>query len=231
MGRKKLIVQRIDNHAGRVVTYRKRRDAIVKKAAELSATCGMDVGLIMFSPNGRLTSLASISVEDVFLRYLNLPNASQAGVVENQDVLRQGLKHGKCEAQMLETLTKIQDLEEELAVVNQQQAEAQDKIRCYAPEPEEVGSVREAEVHMRFLNDAIRRIELLKQAKWSWNCLLPQESASYEVPAALARGSNLATNNSACSILERDRPDEKRHSEAEPQPSIGFLKSQAEWNI
>ncbi|XP_018720605.2 agamous-like MADS-box protein AGL66 [Eucalyptus grandis] len=168
MGRKKLVVKRIDNPTGRLGTYRKRKDGIVKKAAELSGLCGTDVGLIMFSPNGGLTSFASSgSIEDVFLRYLNLPDASRGELVENQEVLRQGLEHVKCEAKMLEVLTKKQALEEELTVLNQQQTEVQEKIRCYNPEPEETRSVREAEVHIRFLSDAIRRIEYLKQAKSS----------------------------------------------------------------
>ncbi|XP_030459489.2 agamous-like MADS-box protein AGL66 [Syzygium oleosum] len=232
MGRKKLTVKRIDNPAGQLVTYRKRKDGIVKKVAELSGLCGTDVGLIMFSPNGRMTSCAgSSSVENVFLRYLNLPDVLRGGSVENQEVLRQGLKHVKCEAQMLEAMTKMQALEEELKVLNRQQAEAQENIRSYHPELEEIRSVREAEVHIRFLNDAIRRIQHLKQAKLSMNELLPQESASFEVPAASVWDSNRATNNSAYSIQKRDRSDDEHRGEAAQHMSIGHLKPQAEWNI
>ncbi|KAI6672840.1 hypothetical protein NL676_000746 [Syzygium grande] len=224
MGRKKLTVKRIDNPAGQLVTYRKRKDGIVKKVAELSGLCGTDVGLIMFSPNGRMTSCAgssrsinikffhlvnsslyliilgflvrhnlskqdlSHSVENVFLRYLNLPDVLRGGSVENQEVLRQGLKHVKCEAQMLEAMTK-----------------------SYHPEPEEIRSVQEAEVHIRFLNDAIRRIQHLK------------------VPAASVWDSNRVTNNSAYSIQKRG--DDERRGAAAQHMSIGHLKPQAEWNI
>ncbi|KAL3714792.1 hypothetical protein ACJRO7_006660 [Eucalyptus globulus] len=227
MGRKKLVVKRIDNPTGRLATYRKRKDGIVKKAAELSGLCGTDVGLMMFSPNGGLTSFASSgSVEDIFLRYLNLPDASRGELVENQEVLRQGLEHVKCEAKMLEAL------EEELAVLNQQQAGVQEKIRCYNPEPEETRSVREAEVHIRFLSDAIRRIEYLKQVKSSGNQLLRQESASFEAPATSVRGSNRATNNSAYAIQKRDRSDDERRGEAAQNLSIGPSKPpQAERNV
>ncbi|CAI0550221.1 unnamed protein product [Linum tenue] len=44
---------------GLKVTYPKRRDAIVKKATELSVLCGTDVSLILFSPKGKLTSFAT----------------------------------------------------------------------------------------------------------------------------------------------------------------------------
>lgn len=59
MGRNKLSVRKIDNQTSRQVTYSKRKDAIVKKASELSVLCDTDVGLLMFSPTGRFTSFAS----------------------------------------------------------------------------------------------------------------------------------------------------------------------------
>ncbi|KAF8008085.1 hypothetical protein BT93_K1922 [Corymbia citriodora subsp. variegata] len=234
MGRKKLVVKKIEKPSGRLATYRKRKDGIVKKAAELSGLCDTDVGLIMFSPNGRLTSFASSSdsVKDAFLRYLNLPDISRGELVENKEVLRQGLVHVKREAQMLEALTKKQALEEELAVLNQQQAEVQQKIRSYSPNPEEIRSVQEIEVHIRFLSDAIGRIEHMKQAKLSRNQLLPRGSASFEVPAALASGSNLATSSSAYSIQKRDRSDDERRGEAVQHLSIGPSKPpQAKQNV
>jgi hypothetical protein len=52
-------MKKIDNPSSRQVTYSKRRDGIVKKATELSVLCGTDVGLLMFSPTGRLTCFAS----------------------------------------------------------------------------------------------------------------------------------------------------------------------------
>jgi hypothetical protein len=59
MGRNKLPMKKIDNPSRRKITYSKRRDGIIKKATELSVLCDTDVGLLMFSPNGRLTTFAS----------------------------------------------------------------------------------------------------------------------------------------------------------------------------
>ncbi|XP_056164081.1 uncharacterized protein LOC130137322 [Syzygium oleosum] len=118
----------------------------------------IEMSTVVLAPSEeeKRTKDLSPSVEDVFLRYLKLPDVSRGKLVEKQEVLRQGLKHVKCEAQMLEAMTKMQALEEEVAVLNdQQQAEAQDKIGSYNPEPGEIRSVREAEVHVKFLNDAI----------------------------------------------------------------------------
>ena len=59
MGRKKLAMQKIANPHSRQVTFTKRKDGIIKKASELSILCGANVGLIMFSPKGRLITFAN----------------------------------------------------------------------------------------------------------------------------------------------------------------------------
>ncbi|GLT72806.1 hypothetical protein SLA2020_447090 [Shorea laevis] len=80
MVRKKLLLKKIDNPSSRQITYSKRRDGIVKKATELSVLCGTDVGLLMFSPTGRLTCFASNGrIEDIFLRFLDRPNDLRGG--------------------------------------------------------------------------------------------------------------------------------------------------------
>lgn len=57
-GRKELAMERFE-HLARQVKFAKSRDGIVKKAAELAELCNVDVGLLMFSSAGRLTSFAS----------------------------------------------------------------------------------------------------------------------------------------------------------------------------
>ncbi|MBA0798975.1 hypothetical protein Gohar_009518, partial [Gossypium harknessii] len=48
MGRKRLLIKRIDNPCSRQIAYSKRGKGILKKAT--------DVALLIFSPTGRLTS-------------------------------------------------------------------------------------------------------------------------------------------------------------------------------
>lgn len=59
MGRKKCLIVKIDDPSSCHITYYKRRDGILKKASELSVLCDADVGLLMFSPSGRLTDFSS----------------------------------------------------------------------------------------------------------------------------------------------------------------------------
>ncbi|TQD72741.1 hypothetical protein C1H46_041732 [Malus baccata] len=59
MGRGKVQLKRIDDKIRRQVTFSKRRTGLIKKARELSVLCGVDVGLVIFSPKGRLYEFCS----------------------------------------------------------------------------------------------------------------------------------------------------------------------------
>ena len=61
MGRVKLPIRRIENTTNRQVTFSKRRNGLLKKAFELSVLCDAEVGLIVFSPRGKLYEFASAS--------------------------------------------------------------------------------------------------------------------------------------------------------------------------
>ncbi|KAJ0086347.1 hypothetical protein Patl1_08474 [Pistacia atlantica] len=75
MGRVKLEIKRIENNTNRQVTFSKRRNGLIKKAYELSILCDIDIALIMFSPSGRLSHFSGKKrIEDVFSRYINLPD-------------------------------------------------------------------------------------------------------------------------------------------------------------
>ncbi|XP_058220238.1 agamous-like MADS-box protein AGL104 isoform X1 [Rhododendron vialii] len=88
MGWNKLSARKIDNQTSRQVMYSKRKDAIVKKASELSVLCDTDVGLLMFSPTGRFTSFASNGrVEDIFLRFISRPDELKGGPIADEEVI------------------------------------------------------------------------------------------------------------------------------------------------
>ncbi|KAH7692773.1 SRF-like protein [Dioscorea alata] len=59
MVRGKTQLRRIENAASRQVTFSKRRNGLLKKAAELSILCDAEVGLIIFSPRGKLSEFSS----------------------------------------------------------------------------------------------------------------------------------------------------------------------------
>nr|ABK21142.1 unknown [Picea sitchensis] len=59
MVRGKTQMKRIENATSRQVTFSKRRNGLLKKAYELSVLCDAEVGLIVFSPRGKLYEFAS----------------------------------------------------------------------------------------------------------------------------------------------------------------------------
>ena len=54
MGRGKIAIRRIENRTTRQVTFSKRRAGVFKKTHELSVLCDAQIGLIVFSSNGKL---------------------------------------------------------------------------------------------------------------------------------------------------------------------------------
>ncbi|KAI8825049.1 uncharacterized protein EV422DRAFT_517259 [Fimicolochytrium jonesii] len=69
MGRKKIAIKRITDERNRQVTFSKRKFGLMKKAHELSVLCGCEIGLIMFTQNGKLFQFASTDMDKILLRY------------------------------------------------------------------------------------------------------------------------------------------------------------------
>ncbi|GAY64612.1 hypothetical protein CUMW_234830 [Citrus unshiu] len=136
MGRRKLLMQKIENYPALQVTYTKRRDGIVKKAKELSVLCDTDVGLLMFSPSGKLTKYSSSRrIEDIFLRFI-------------------------CDEKQ-EPLENEDELEKKLIELCERQFDAEEKMSFYQPKVENITTIHEAVDHEKFLYSAIRRVEKL----------------------------------------------------------------------
>lgn len=85
-GRQKIEMKRIEDDEDRLVTFSKRRSGIYKKASELVAMCGVEVGLFIFSPTGKAFSFAHPSIQSITDRFLNR-NANQPAVVDEVQAL------------------------------------------------------------------------------------------------------------------------------------------------
>ncbi|XP_077239562.1 MADS-box protein SOC1-like isoform X3 [Tasmannia lanceolata] len=69
MVRGKTQMRRIENATSRQVTFSKRRNGLLKKAFELSVLCDAEVGLIVFSPRGKLYEFSNSSMQKTIERY------------------------------------------------------------------------------------------------------------------------------------------------------------------
>ncbi|XP_057795773.1 agamous-like MADS-box protein AGL61 [Salvia miltiorrhiza] len=79
MGRQKIKIQKIEVKNHLQVTFSKRRSGLFKKASELCTLCGVEIGIIVFSPAGKVFSFGHPNVESIIDRYLSrnpAPNAN-----------------------------------------------------------------------------------------------------------------------------------------------------------
>ncbi|KAG5080513.1 hypothetical protein JHK86_004578 [Glycine max] len=68
-GRQKIEMKTIANKCSLQVTFSKHRTGVFKKASELATLCGVDLAVIMFSPNNHVYSFGSPNVDSVIQRY------------------------------------------------------------------------------------------------------------------------------------------------------------------
>ncbi|XP_059291837.1 agamous-like MADS-box protein AGL15 [Lycium ferocissimum] len=79
MGRGKVEIKRIENTNSRQVTFSKRRHGLFKKANELAILCDAEVGVIVFSNNGKQYEFSSNSMEHTLARYNRAPESIENG--------------------------------------------------------------------------------------------------------------------------------------------------------
>ncbi|GMN43302.1 hypothetical protein TIFTF001_012503 [Ficus carica] len=64
-GKQKIAMKMIEEEDNCLITFSKRRDGIFKKASEIVALCGPEVGVIIFSPSGKPFSFGQPSPDVV----------------------------------------------------------------------------------------------------------------------------------------------------------------------
>ncbi|XP_065847516.1 agamous-like MADS-box protein AGL104 [Euphorbia lathyris] len=176
MGRVKLEIKRIENQTNRQVTFSKRRNGLIKKAYELSILCDIDIALIMFSPSGRLSHFSGKKrIEDVFARYINLPDQEREHAIYPEhsrhpffyflQYLLRTLHQLKSENDIALQLAKptavnsdVEELQHEVASLQQQLQIAEDQIRIYEPDPLKSTSMGELESCEKNLVDTLTRV-------------------------------------------------------------------------
>ncbi|KAI5661219.1 hypothetical protein M9H77_20542 [Catharanthus roseus] len=70
MGRQKIKIAKIQVKNHLQVTFSKRRSGLMKKASELCTICGVDIGIIVFSPAGKVFPFGHPNIETIIDRFL-----------------------------------------------------------------------------------------------------------------------------------------------------------------
>ncbi|XP_057820123.1 MADS-box transcription factor 14 isoform X5 [Cryptomeria japonica] len=129
MARGKVNLQRIQNRVNRRVTFSKRKAGLLKKASELSVLCEAEIGLIIFSPTGKLYEFASPRIIGKYLKGcdstgcpIQLPEYVEPLRLEFEDLRRQitqsekVCKHMIGEDLDLLNLKELQQLEKKMSL-------------------------------------------------------------------------------------------------------------------
>ncbi|XP_013635570.1 PREDICTED: agamous-like MADS-box protein AGL62 isoform X1 [Brassica oleracea var. oleracea] len=68
-GRRKIQIVKMEKDSDLQVTYSKRRQGLFKKASELCTLCGVEIGILVFSPGRKVFSFGNPDVRYVFNRF------------------------------------------------------------------------------------------------------------------------------------------------------------------
>ncbi|ESQ27323.1 hypothetical protein EUTSA_v10019686mg [Eutrema salsugineum] len=196
MGRVKLEIKRIENNTNRQVTFSKRRNGLIKKAYELSILCDIDIALLMFSPSDRLSLFSGKTrIEDVFTRYINLPDQERENALSNPDQSRRPdfqskeyllrtLQQLKTENDIALQLTNpaainsdVEELEQEVYKLQQQLHMAEEELRKYEPDPIRFTTMEEYETCEKQLMDTLTRVTQRREH------ILSDQISSFEASA------------------------------------------------
>ncbi|VVA92138.1 unnamed protein product [Arabis nemorensis] len=189
MGRVKLEIKRIENTTNRQVTFSKRRNGLIKKAYELSILCDIDIALIMFSPSDRLSLFSGKTrIEDVFTRFINLPNQEREKDIQSKEYLLRILQQLKTENDIALQHTNpaainsdVEELEQEVCRLQQQLQMAEEELRRYEPDPVRFTSMEDYVICEKQLLDTLthvvqRREHLLSNHLSSYEASTMQQS-------------------------------------------------------
>lgn len=70
-GRQKIQMVKIEKDSNLHVTFSKRRQGLFKKASELCTLCGVEIGILVFSPGRKVFCFGNPDVRCVFNRFKN----------------------------------------------------------------------------------------------------------------------------------------------------------------
>ncbi|KAL5822212.1 hypothetical protein ACOSQ3_024094 [Xanthoceras sorbifolium] len=147
MGRVKAELKKVENKTYRHISFSKRKSGLVKKAYELSTLCDVDVGLIAFSPAGKLVLFdGNTRTEEILKRYIDLPYHQRGRDMDNKMVD-----------------LHIESIKDEINLRNVELEDVEKQLGYFIKSTSRIKSIREAEYHGKMLEDTMKRISLRKQ--------------------------------------------------------------------
>ncbi|KAL7205283.1 hypothetical protein ACSBR2_018260 [Camellia fascicularis] len=155
-GRQKIEMKLIENEHARFNTFSKRKAGIFKKASELCTTCGVDIGIIFFSPTGKPFSFTHPSIESICNRFTDpnqIPNDITTSFVEAHC---QEKKH-ELNQQLNGVLKQLEAAKKKEKLLDQMEKELQSKGGWKAPIDElSIHELEQLKIQMQQLQKNVR---------------------------------------------------------------------------
>ncbi|GLJ20437.1 hypothetical protein SUGI_0371410 [Cryptomeria japonica] len=170
MGRRRIEIEKIKNPSTRQLTFSKRRGGLVKKAQELSILCSADVGLVIFSSNGKLfTHPDSSNLQGILERYHLVEGRFHGDPNPHAEIqrLHAALRHIMGENLSQLSLKDLENLEDDLHASLSRVRSRKHEILNRVIQPEEhslrkVGNFHEGQVlHKAFGQDESNNFNLV----------------------------------------------------------------------
>ncbi|XP_014506892.2 agamous-like MADS-box protein AGL30 [Vigna radiata var. radiata] len=169
MGRVKLKIKRLENTNGRQATYAKRKNGIMKKAAELSILCDIDIILLMFAPNGKPSVCRGrrSNLEEVIAKFAQLtPQERAKRKLETLEALKKTFKKLDHDVNIQEFLgtssQTIEDLSNQARLLQSQISESHKRL-SYWSEFDKITNVEQLGQMENSLRESLNQIRNRKE--------------------------------------------------------------------
>eukprot|EP00042_Codosiga_hollandica_P031008 m.184472 g.184472 ORF g.184472 m.184472 type:complete len:340 (-) comp53522_c0_seq3:2570-3589(-) len=110
MGRQKISIRRLTNDRIRNITFKKRRNGLIKKAVELSVLCDCEIAVVIFDSQSRLYQYGSHGAAQVLKRYIDagdpVDDQTNGSILENLKAKERKAK----EIRALETKARAKEM-------------------------------------------------------------------------------------------------------------------------
>ncbi|KAL5810152.1 hypothetical protein ACOSQ4_026720 [Xanthoceras sorbifolium] len=175
MGRVKVPLKKVENKTYRHVSFSKRKNGLVKKAYELSTLCDVDVGLIIFSPAGKLVLFdGKRRTEETLKSYIDLP-LHQRGRLHKQERVRRLVSQTCIESDLWQRINsssdmdsrmvdiQVQSIQNEISLRNVELEDVEKQLEDFIKSTRDIKSLAEVEYYESMLEDTMKRVSLHKQ--------------------------------------------------------------------
>ncbi|XWS40352.1 hypothetical protein CRYUN_Cryun18bG0133700 [Craigia yunnanensis] len=151
-GRQKIQIKKLEDESSRQVTFSKRRNGLFKKASELCVLCGVNIGIIVFSPKGKPFCFGHPNVDAILDRYLS-GNSS----LHDQEADSATTGNPPCfeefNEECQEALEKLQEEKKRTKKIEEEKEERKSKGEFWWDEPIDNIGIEELEAYVKAMEE------------------------------------------------------------------------------